>query len=139
MPAFRTRSSTLRKTYRTNTTIRRSAKRSGTWSGKGGTKYESRSAEKPVKVWTDDDATLNVREVVDEDTGEVVKRIPMPVDLEMGPDDEARFYARKEIREALDMLIDLVGAAEPEQVELSGEVDTGPDMDELADMAEDLF
>ena len=98
----------------------------------------SRTAEKPVKVWTDDDGDLQVKEIRDdEDT--VVKRVPIPADMEMGPDDEARFYARKEIREALDMLIDLVGAAEPEQVELSGEVETGPDLDELSEMADDLF
>lgn len=84
----------------------------------------SRSAEKPIKVWRDDEGELNVQEITN-DEGEVIKHIPIPADMVMGPDKEARFYARKEVREALDMLIDLTGAAEPERVELSGEVESG--------------
>lgn len=103
--------------------------------------HRSRTAERPVKVWRNDEGTLNVREIRDDETGEVIKRIPVPADLVMGPDEEARFYARKEVREALDMLIDLVGAGEPEQIEVSGEVSHGADesLQELKDMAEDLF
>lgn len=84
----------------------------------------SRGAETPVKVWEGDDGALNVKDIED-DEGTVVKRVPLPADLVMGPDEEARFYARREAREVLEMLVDLVGAAEPEQIELSGEVDGG--------------
>lgn len=101
----------------------------------------SRSAEKPVKVWTDDDGTLRVMDI-ENDEGDVVKKVPLPADMVMGADEEARFYARKEVREALDMMIDLVGAAEPERVEVSGEVSHGVDAEELGelkDMAEELF
>lgn len=97
----------------------------------------SRTAEKPVKVWTDDGGELRVEEIRD-DEGRVIKHIPVPADMVMGPDEEARFYARKEVREALDMLIDLVGAAEPEQVEVEHGVDE-EGLEELQEMAEDLF
>jgi predicted transcriptional regulator len=97
----------------------------------------SRTATKPVKVYENDDGELEVEDI--ELEGGQVKKIPVVQDIELLPDREARFYARKEIREALEMLIDLVGAGEPDQLELSGEVDTGADLEELAEMAEDLF
>lgn len=80
--------------------------------------HRSRSAETPVKVWTDDSGALRVRDVRD-DAGELVKKVPIPDDIELGADDEARFYARKEVREILEQLTDLVGAAEPDQKEVS--------------------
>lgn len=97
----------------------------------------SRTAKKPVKVYENDDGELEVQDV--ELEGGQVKKFPVVQDIELLPDQEARFYARKEIREALEMLIDLVGAGEPEEIELSGEVDTGSDMEELMEMADDLF
>lgn len=100
----------------------------------------SRSAAKPVKVWTDDDGDLRVKNIEDDD-GDVVKRVPIPADMEMGPDEETRFYARKEIREALDMLIDLVGADEPDRIEITGEVEHGAseELQDLKEQADDLF
>jgi len=63
----------------------------------------------------------SLRDVRDEETGEVVKRVPIPNDIELGVDAEARYYARAEVRDILDQLTDLVGAKEPEQVEVMGE------------------
>lgn len=97
----------------------------------------SRTAKKPVKVYENDDGELEVQDL-ELESGQV-KKFPVVQDIELLPDQETRFYARKEIREALEMLIDLVGAGEPDRVELSGEVDTGPDIEELQDMADDLF
>lgn len=79
----------------------------------------SRSAEKPVKVWQDDQGRLQVRDVRN-DTGEVVERAPVNADVELLADEKARYYAREEIREILDRLVDLVGAAEPDQLEVEG-------------------
>lgn len=100
----------------------------------------SRSAEKPVKVWRDDADELAVRDVED-DEGNLLKKVPVPADLVMGPDEEARFYARKEARDILEQLVDLVGAGEPERVELSGDVEHGAseELEELLDEAGDLF
>lgn len=84
----------------------------------------SRSAEKPVKVWQDDDGHLRVRDVYDED-GELVTKKPVPVDVEMRPDETARYFRREEVREILDRLVELVGAAEPDRHEITGE-DGGP-------------
>jgi len=97
----------------------------------------SRTAKKPVKVYENEDGELEVEDI--ELESGMTKKIPVVQDIELLPDQETRYYARQEIREALDMLIDLVGAGEPEQLELSGEVDTGADLEELAEMAEDLF
>jgi len=85
----------------------------------------SRSAEKPVKVWTDDDGDLTVKDKRDPETGEKLGVFPLPDDMEMGADEQARYYSRGEIRDILEMLIDLVGAAEPDEVELSGAVESG--------------
>jgi hypothetical protein len=86
------------------------------------------SAEKPVKIWRSKSGDVHVRDVRD-DQGGLVERIPLPQDFEMGDDEEAKFYARSEAREIMDMMIDLTGAAEPEEVKLSGSVEqqhTGP-------------
>lgn len=80
----------------------------------------SRTAEKPVKIWPDD-GSVHVSDVVN-DRGEVVDKIPIPEGFEIGPDEEARFYGRHEAREILEMMIDLVGAAEPETLRLEGDV-----------------
>lgn len=79
----------------------------------------SRTSEKPVKVWTDADGDLHVRDVFDED-GELVKKVPVPSDIEIGANEEARFYARQEVREIIDQLTDLTGAGEPTQLEHTG-------------------
>lgn len=85
----------------------------------------SRTAEKPVKIWTDDDGNLQVNDRIDEDTGELTGKYPVPHDLEIGPDYTARYFRREEVREILQQLTDLVGAAEPDQVEHTGEIDVG--------------
>jgi predicted transcriptional regulator len=97
----------------------------------------SRTAEKPVKVYENEDGELEVMDI--ELEGGQTKKIPVVQDIELLPDKEARFYARKEIREALDMMIDLVGAGEPDQLELSGEVEHGTDAEELQEMFSDIL
>jgi len=87
--------------------------------------HRSRTAETPVKVWTDDDGNLRVNDKRNPETGELTGKYPVPADMELGADDEARFYARKEVREILAQLVDITGAAEPDkqEIEHSGEVD----------------
>lgn len=82
------------------------------------------SAEKPVEVWRDENGRLCVKDKVDEESGEVVDRYPVPIDIEMGADEKARFYGRSEVREIIDLLTDITGAkaAERHQHEHSGEV-----------------
>jgi len=86
----------------------------------------SRTAEKPVKVWTDEDGDLQVNDKVDEETGKLTGKYPVPADLELGADETARFYRREEVREIIDRLVEITGAAEPEQHEVdathSGEI-----------------
>lgn len=77
--------------------------------------HRARTADQPVKVWTDDAGNLRVKDQRDEETGEVVGKYPLPADMEMGPDEQARYYARGEIREILEQLTDLVGAGEPDE------------------------
>lgn len=79
--------------------------------------HRAKTAETPVKVWTGEDGTLRVKDIEDDD-GEVVKRVPLPADLEMGADQEARYYAREEVREIIEQLTDLVGAGEPDEHEV---------------------
>jgi len=85
--------------------------------------HKSRTAEAPVKVWPDD-GHLNVVDITDE-MGEIKDRYPLPDAFEMGKDGEARYYARAEVREILDQLVEITGAAEPDkqEIEHSGEVD----------------
>lgn len=73
----------------------------------------SRTAEKPVKVWQQN-GQIQTRDVRD-DSGQMVDMEPVPVDVEMLPDEEARYVSRKEIREILRQLTKLVGANEPEE------------------------
>lgn len=88
--------------------------------------HEARTAEQPIKVWPED-GTLNVVDVTDDDTGQVVDRYPLPESYEIGADQQARFYRREEVRDILEQLTDLTGAAEPEQTEVehSGSVGMG--------------
>lgn len=81
--------------------------------------HRSRTAEKPVKVWTGPDGNLRVQDKHDPETGQIVGKYPLPADMELGADEEARYYAREEVREILEQLIELTGAAEPEQHEVS--------------------
>lgn len=80
----------------------------------------SRSAETPVKIYENDDGEVEVRDVRDDDTGELLTRKPIPQDIELLPNEEARYYAREEVRDILEQLVDLVGAGEPDQVEVEG-------------------
>ena len=81
---------------------------------------QSRSAETPVKIYQDENDNLVVKEKYD-DGGEVVDRFPVPIDLEMGPDETARYYRREEVRQILDLLTDIVGAKAAEKHEVTGE------------------
>lgn len=81
--------------------------------------HRSQTAETPVKVWTDKHGDLMVKDKRNPETGELMGKFPVPQDMELGPDREARFYARKEVREILEQLTELVGAAEAEEVEVS--------------------
>lgn len=81
--------------------------------------HRARSAATPTEVWQGEDGDIHVRDVTDED-GEVVKRVPVPEDYDLMPDEEARYYARAEVRDILDQLTNLTGAGEPDQVEVEG-------------------
>lgn len=74
----------------------------------------SRSAMKPVKVWQGPDGSLNVRDVIE--NGEVVDRHAVPTDVELMPDEEARYMSRREAREIVDQLVKLTGAGETTQL-----------------------
>lgn len=91
--------------------------------------HRSRTAEAPVKVWPDD-GHLNVVDVTN-DMGQIMKRYPLPDGFTMGADDEARFYARQEVRDILDQLVEITGAAEPEKqkIEHSGGMDNTVELD----------
>lgn len=74
-----------------------------------------RTTETDVKIYTDKHGDLVTEEFRD-DNG--VKRvIKVPQGIELQPDEEKRFYARKEIREILTMLLDLTGGWEPIEIE----------------------
>jgi len=82
--------------------------------------HRSRTAEKPVKVYKNNDGEIGVRDVRDDDTDELVTKQPVPQDIELLPDEEARYYSRIEARDIIDQLTDLTGAGEPDQVEVAG-------------------
>lgn len=88
----------------------------------------SRTAETPVEIWQDEDGHVQVRDIEDDD-GNITSRKPVPVDIEMGPDETTRYYRRAEAREIIQMLVDLVGAAEPDQYELDVSGDMSGQMD----------
>lgn len=83
--------------------------------------HRSRTAETPVKVWTDDSGDLLVKDERHPETGELTGKYPVPNGMEMGANEEARYYARAEVRDILDQLLDITGAREPDQVEVSGD------------------
>jgi len=76
----------------------------------------AKTAEKPVKVYENECGEVEVDHV--ELEGEGTKKIPKVQDIQLLPDEQARYYARSEVRDILDQLVDLVGAAEPEEVEV---------------------
>lgn len=90
------------------------------------------SAEKPVKVWHDEHGELLVKDKRDPKTNELTGRYPIPYDFEMGVDQQGQFYGRNEVREILDLLTDIVGAkaADRQEIELSGEVETDTSLSE---------
>lgn len=92
------------------------------------------SAEKPVKVWTDSNGQLNVKDERNPESGELTGRYVVPESFEMGADEQARFYGRSEVREIVDLLTDIVGAkaAERQEIEHSGEI--GVDADHTVEL-----
>ena len=103
----------------------------------------ARTAETPVEVWTNEDGDLMVEDKTDE-SGQVVDRYPVPIDYELGPDEQTRFYRREEIRDILDQMVDLLNISPEEiRVEHSGAVshEIGLDDDSremVADLADDF-
>lgn len=83
--------------------------------------HRSRTAEKAIKIYENDEGEVEVRDVHDDETGELITKKPVPQDIDLLPDEEARYYARAEARDIIEQLVDLVGAAEPEQHEVMGE------------------
>ena len=77
----------------------------------------SKTAEKPVKVYENEHGEVEVEHVDLERGG--VKKIPKVQDIQLLPDEQARYYARDEVRDILEQLIDLVGAAEPDEHNVS--------------------
>ena len=84
----------------------------------------SRSAEKPVKVWPED-GQLHVVDKVDEQSGKIVDKYALPESFELGKDGKTRYFAREEVREILEQLVDITGAAEPERQEIEHKGDVG--------------
>jgi DNA-directed RNA polymerase specialized sigma24 family protein len=86
--------------------------------------HRSRTAEKPVKVYENDDGEVVVKDIENE-MGQVVKKIPEVQDIRLLPDEQARYYARAEVRDILEQLTDLLGVGEPDElaVEHSGQID----------------
>lgn len=83
----------------------------------------SKTAEKPVKVYENDDGELEVNDI--ELEGGATKKVPQVQDIQLLPDEEARYYARDEVRDIIDQLTTLVGAGEPDKtaIEHSGRID----------------
>jgi predicted transcriptional regulator len=91
---------------------------------------QARTAEEPVKVWTDENGDLDAVPVYDEDevgNPVVVDYRPVPQDMVMGPDETERFFRRQEMREIMRDMRQMSGADAPEesQHEITGE-DGGP-------------
>lgn len=87
--------------------------------------HRSRTAEKPVTIYETADGDIEVRDVHDDETGELLAKKPVPQDMQLLPDEQARFYSRDEAREIIEQLVDITGAGEPEQHEHTGP-DGGP-------------
>jgi predicted transcriptional regulator len=79
--------------------------------------HRAKSAEKPVKIYENDHGELEVKDIDLEGGG--TKKIPVVQDLELLPDEEARYYARGEAREIIEQLTELVGAGEPDEHEVT--------------------
>lgn len=79
----------------------------------------ARTAEKPVKIYENAHGEVEVKDIRDE-TGEIIKKVPKTQDIDLLPDEETRYYARKEARDILDQMCELVGAKEPQEVDVSG-------------------
>lgn len=90
----------------------------------------SQTAEKPVKVWQDSDGNMRVRSVRT-DNGELVDREPVPADVEMLPDEQARYMSRKEARDILDQLADFTGAKEPKEISVDQDVSLDEETQEV--------
>ena len=76
------------------------------------------TAEQPSKVFaTDDNGELLTKEIHLE--GGATKTVPVVEDMEFAPNHEVRTYARKEARQIIQMLWNLAGAEEPDQIEHS--------------------
>jgi hypothetical protein len=86
----------------------------------------SRSAEKPVMIFENEDGELEVRDVHDDDTGELVTKKPIPQDMELLPDEKTRYFGRQEVREILEQMSELLGIKEADEIEVSGEVEIDP-------------
>lgn len=71
-----------------------------------------RSAEKPCKVWADENGEVDTYEVTDDD-GTRIDLKPVPQGIEMGPDHTERYYVRSEMREIMRDMRTLVGADAP--------------------------
>jgi len=85
----------------------------------------SRSAEKPVKIYENGDGELEVRDVYN-DEGELVTKKPVPQDIDLLPDEKARYFGRQEVREILEQIAELLGIKEADEVEISGELEVDP-------------
>jgi len=84
----------------------------------------ARTAETTEKVFeTDENGELVTERVFTDDGRSFMK--PKVTDMEFAPDHAVRAASRQEARQIIDMLWDLTGAGEPEEVELSGEVESG--------------
>jgi len=81
--------------------------------------HRARTAKKPVKIYRNEDDEIEVRDVTDDGTGELLTKKPVPQDIQFLPDEEARYYARGEARNILEQLTDLVGAGEPDELNVS--------------------
>lgn len=95
----------------------------------------SKTAEKPVEIYENDHGEVEVNDV-EVDSGEV-KKIPKVQDIQLLPDEQARYYARAEVREIIEQLADLVGAGEPDEVDVThtGSLDLSvEDKEQLATM-----
>jgi len=88
---------------------------------------KSKTAETPVKVWPED-GEVKVTDVTNDD-GDVLEKVPIPEGFEMGADDTARYFRREEVREILELMMELTGAKADEdadvEVNISGEMFDG--------------
>jgi len=79
--------------------------------------HRAKTAQKPVKIYENEHGEVEVIEF-ELESGET-KKIPKVQDIQLLPDQQARFYARDESRDILEQLINLVGAAEANEHDVS--------------------